>query len=134
MIPQKYYVLVFVLVLMYLWIFEIAPHVTWGPYRRVVQACWVKCPNDTCEALTAASRGNNYYLDNSKYEECGFTFWEGTHLLFHVVLGYFFPLWVSMGLSFGFEILEYKMFACGSWFDLLWNFTGAAIGTGLRAI
>jgi hypothetical protein len=76
------------------------------------------------------------YMNNkdkiSSDRNCLFLGWEFSHLLFHIFLGYYDNLYLSVGISFGFELYEKIEYNCSSYADLLINFTGLLIGTYLR--
>jgi hypothetical protein len=57
--------------------------------------------------------------------------WELTHFLFHIGLGYYYNLPVSIAISVGFELYEHCFKDCGSWLDLLYNGLGGIVGVAL---
>jgi hypothetical protein len=97
------------------------------------EECLVGCSDkDRCDKL-AKWRDNNYYMysgDNSK--RCIVTKWEISHFITHAFLGYFFNIYISQGISFGFEIYERYSNECGSYLDLGYNFAGFLFGHLLK--
>lgn len=80
-------------------------------------------------------RGKSYFMgmQNEKYNnKCIFTGWECSHLLLHVLLGYYYNIYVSLGISVGYEVYEYINYKCHSVFDLGIDFTGFIIGSSIR--
>lgn len=100
--------------------------------HEFTETCLISCRNKkTCEKVNNY-RDKGYYYFNPKSEKCLVTRWEISHLLMHMFLGYYSNIYVSQTLSVGFEIYESKMFDCGSYIDLLYNFLGFYIGFVLR--
>ncbi len=65
---------------------------------------------------------------------CAVTMWEISHLLTHVFIGYFYNIYISMGISVGFEIYEKYWHSAESYTDVVWNFIGMVIGASLRSL
>lgn len=94
--------------------------------------CIKECNSDLCQRLTQLRDGG--YSLNSKQQpyNCIFTMWELSHVLFHVFLGYFFNIYIAIGLSVFFELYEHYVHNCASILDLFWNTIGLLIGVGIR--
>jgi hypothetical protein len=96
--------------------------------------CIFKCNSDSCKNYTTL-RDSGYMNNENKIENdrnCAFLGWEFSHLIFHVFLGYYYNIYISTGISVGYEIIERIMYNCASFADLLINFTGLLIGVYLR--
>jgi hypothetical protein len=98
-------------------------------YNKTVNSCISEY--DTKKFDLDQLRGSNYWL-SYKTNKCNITRWEILHLLFHVFLGYFYNIYISQGISFGFELYEQYYYSCGSYLDLGYNFTGFLIGHMLK--
>ena len=101
---------------------------------KVIYKCFVRCDTDLCKRVTDM-RDDNYYVSDKPVDnprDCIFTMWELLHGIFHVFLGWFFPLHISLCISVLFEILEHYVFNCGSGVDIFWNGAGSLIGRALR--
>jgi hypothetical protein len=104
--------------------------------------CLNKCKTAKCENATMKFRGANYFDDKDEKKKgtkmdhrgCAFTIWELTHFLFHIFLGLYYNIYISVGTSVFFEMYEHYMYDCGSVLDLGWNFAGFVTGFALRAI
>jgi len=100
-------------------------------WENVTNRCFYNCDTGNCKKYTSF-RGTTYFMDQEANKSCMFTGWELTHLLFHVFLGYFYNIYVSLGISVGYEIFEYVKYDCHSALDLVINFIGFMIGASLR--
>jgi len=102
--------------------------------------CLAKCENKTCQRVLHETRGSKYFttslVDSSIRDElrknCWLTVWEFSHILTHIAIGYYFNIYVSLGISWSFELYEKVAYDCANGADLVWNFIGAVIGTALR--
>lgn len=108
--------------------------------RSWLYSCHAPCTdgNKTCERVDK-NRGKNYGFDPNmegesyrQYRSCLLTGWELSHFIFHMFLGYFYNIYVSQILSFGFEMYEHSALRCGSLNDLVVNFAGYCVGYGIR--
>lgn len=92
------------------------------------EKCVVTCKDKLCKANNM--RGKSYYLlgDKNAPTNCLITKWEISHFLLHVMLGYWTNIYVSQGLSIGFELYECLVYDCGSILDLFYNFAGYLTG------
>jgi hypothetical protein len=115
----------------YVYIFDLLgsldPHST---LLRAHDACLLGCPTGQCVHAMRVSRDRHYY-PKKRHEMCAFTAWELTHLLFHVGVGYYFNLPVSLLISVGFELYEHFFRDCGSFMDVFWNGLGCLLGLWL---
>lgn len=132
--PEKYIFLLMFLLLIYYYIFHFLDtqemkalakhHDTW---------CFITCKHPICTKITEKLRDKKYLLlSNANHIECIFSFWEFTHLIFHIFIGYFYNIQTSLAISIPFEIFEHYYYDCGSFLDILWNFLGAVLGSYLR--
>lgn len=129
-IPNDYYIaLMVVLVISYIIIFHV-----FNTYFPTVQtSCFKKCKSDFCKHNVKPLRGSNYFLSNVVDPSyCLITFWEGTHFIFHMFLGFFYNLYVSLAIGVGFEIIEVFTCDCASALDIWWNLFGYLIGHTAR--
>lgn len=130
--------LAIILIIMYLCIFQLELILNQKNIDKVhnfSEKCLVGCSGreSTCDCLNSY-RDNGYYLfesDNNKVR-CAITRWELSHIIFHIFLGYFTNIYISQGLSVGFEIYEHYFYDCGSYLDLMYNFMGFLVGHSLR--
>jgi hypothetical protein len=105
------------------------------PATRFMYNCAIPCRSPECAERVKKARDGGYGLKGDpggRLRSCALTIWEISHVFTHVLLGFFFNLPVSLGISIGFELLEHYCFDCGSWLDLIYNFIGFAIGHALR--
>ena len=94
--------------------------------------CTLKCKSSSCEKY-AKLRDPSYFNDGTTHKnDCFLTGWEISHFIFHMFLGYFYNLYISLGLSIGYELYERIEFGCASYIDLLINFFGFVVGHILR--
>ena len=98
-----------------------------------MNGCICECDADICRAITTNMRDSNY-LAGSKTQPIGciFTIWELSHVCLHILIGYYFNIYLSLGIGIAFEIFEHKFFDCGSMMDVFWNALGALIGISMR--
>lgn len=112
------------------------PHDMQKTVNDIQYKCLYKCDKNICKNITNA-RDDDYYVDkkeNRKLQNCIFTMWELSHLLVHVIIGYYYNIYISVIISISFEIYEHYKFNCGSYLDLIWNLMGFIIGHNLRII
>jgi hypothetical protein len=96
------------------------------------EECAVSCSDKVqCETVNSY-RDEHYYLFDGNSKKCLVTKWEISHLITHIFLGYFTNIYISQGLSVGFEIYEHYSLDCGSYIDLGYNFIGFVIGHNLK--
>jgi hypothetical protein len=80
-------------------------------------------------------RGKNYFIGSStdiQAYNCFITRWEISHFIFHTFLGYYYNIYISQGISIGWEIYEHKVYDAGSLLDFIWNLGGFLFGSWLR--
>lgn len=96
------------------------------------QTCLTKCDHYICKKITLLR--DSEYTPNSDIQpnECMFTSWEFSHVIFHIILGYFYNIYISITYSVCFELYEHYFYNCGSFLDLFWNGLGLLIGVTLR--
>lgn len=85
--------------------------------------------NDTNGKINQIRRKCNLDVPVNK---CMITTWEVYHILFHMFLGYKYNLYVSLLLGLSFELLESKVYNCGSYLDLFYNMVGFLVGLVLK--
>lgn len=96
------------------------------------EKCVIKCTDDeTCKKINNY-RDSGYYLFDDNSDKCIITKWEISHFIMHAFLGYLTNIYVSTSLSIGFEIFEHYKYNCGSYLDLLYNFSGFLTGYYIR--
>jgi len=126
--------LVVVCVVMYVFIFYIIDHIE--ELRPIQDACIKTCHAPFCKRHLRQLRGSNYYLHvvdkTLDVSNCLITTWEISHFLFHVYLGYYYNIYISLGLGLTFEIYEHIHLKCGSFLDIFWNTLGYLVGFYLR--
>jgi hypothetical protein len=137
-IPTGIYVMVIlVLIILYSFCFysdKFLPVDIYNSFYKNINSCAVLCTDDnTCRPINNL-RGENYWIGANPDERsiCKVSTWEISHMLTHVFLGYFTNIFISQGVSIGFEIYEQQLYNCGSWLDLLYNFSGYMIGYSLK--
>lgn len=99
--------------------------------KKIGEACIYKCDGETCKAYSRQWRGGNYHdtLDKKLPPSgCMLTSWELSHFIFHIFIGYYYNLYISLLVGFGFEFYESQRCQCHSGFDLLYNTAGALVG------
>jgi len=135
--------LVLICIILYLFIFVVLEYT--DKFNSFHQYCFGFCnkKNNTCYKLNNL-RDSNYYSPNNNNSKhpleikgkqgkiCYFTFWELTHFIFHIYIGYWYGFLTSMVFSIGFEIFEHYYFNCGSVLDLGYNGLGMVLGILLR--
>lgn len=95
--------------------------------------CFLPCKKDICTTITKNMRDSQYLTTTLKQpNECLFTFWEFSHIILHMFIGYFYNFYISTTLSISFEIFEHYVYNCGSLLDLFYNGLGMFIGVYLR--
>jgi hypothetical protein len=133
-----YVTLILLLILIYICIFhkKYIPKGTEKLSDYVLNKCLSNCSDENQCKIYNSMRGKNYWIGANVGKdldsECRVTAWEIIHLAFHVLLGYFYNIYVSQGISFGFEAFEAVFYDCGSVLDLGYNFVGFIIGHGLK--
>jgi hypothetical protein len=131
-------VLLIILSLMYITIFQVMDNLP-QPYldyvRKLNYGCLKQCDTPTCAKATQR-RETGYWLEpppgSTDINKCIFTTWELSHILFHVFIGYYYNIYISLGVGIGTEVFESVGYDCGSLLDLGYNMIGFIIGTGLR--
>lgn len=129
------YTLTIIGIVMYLLIFHLDLFLNKEIINKIhnyTESCVINCSDkNTCKKINNL-RDKGYYLFPSAHGKCIITKWEISHLITHIFLGYYTNIYISLSLSFGFEIYENIFYNCGSYLDLIWNFTGFLIGFYLR--
>ena len=132
-----YVLVIIVLIIMYSFIFysdKFLPKKIHNMFYKNINTCMSLCKDEnTCEPINQL-RGSNYWIGTNFKDQykCKVSTWEISHMLTHVFLGYFTNIYISQGISIGFEIHEQQAYNCGSWLDLLYNFSGFMIGYSLK--
>jgi hypothetical protein len=97
--------------------------------------CFIPCKKEICTNITKTMRDSNYLVDSLKQpNECIFTFWEFSHIILHMLIGYYYNAYISIGIGVGFEIFEHYVYNCGSFMDLFYNSLGLLIGVSIRSL
>jgi ribulose bisphosphate carboxylase small subunit len=137
-IPTGIYVIVIiVLIIMHSFIFysdKFLPVDIHNAFYKNINTCVALCEDkNSCNNINNL-RGSNYWIGTNFKDQyrCKVSTWEISHMLTHVFLGYFTNIFISQGLSVGFEIYEQQVYNCGSWLDLVYNFSGYLIGYSLK--
>ena len=127
-------ILIFIISFMYLYIFKILNLTPMKPFSEFHDnVCLINCEKEICRYLTKNCRGSNYLLGSTiQPEMCIFTMWENTHFLFYIFIGYFYNLYIGLGLSVIVEIWEHYVYDCGSLLDIFWNTLGLFLGIYIR--
>lgn len=106
-------------------------------WNSILNRCFTSpCTTETCKKYTSL-RGDNYFMDNTSKDynsTCMITGWEVAHFAFHTFLGFFYNIYISLGLSVGYEIYEYFAYDCASYADLGINFAGFLTGSLMRRL
>jgi hypothetical protein len=130
-----YVVLVLVGIIMHQLIFNLDNYIgkKYAKYiHNYTEQCAVNCSNkEQCNYINSF-RDDHYYVFDGNVEKCLVTKWEISHFITHVFLGYFTNIYISQGVSVGFELYEHHMLDCGSYLDLIYNFTGFIIGHTIK--
>jgi hypothetical protein len=104
-------------------------------FNKTMFTCASKCVNKKdCEFVNAL-RDDYYYMQttgDSESLDCKITRWEISHFFTHIFLGYFSNIYISQGISVGFELYEHYALNCGSYLDLGYNFAGFMVGHTLK--
>lgn len=131
-IPQnKMIALMVILVIFYILIFKVITK--YKPFQKIQLSCLKKCKTNKCRNITDSLREDDYFLGAElDPKECMFTGWEFSHVIFHAFIGFFYNIYVSLGLSVGFEVFEHFSWNCASGLDLGWNMAGYLIGHTIR--
>ncbi len=90
-------------------------------------------PRGKLADLTADSEGLNIF----KKENCLFTWWQVSHFLTYMLVGFLFPGFFleAMVVSVAFEVYEdLGPSKCNDYLDLALNLTGFLVGKGLQEI
>lgn len=130
-----YIALIIVGICMYIVIFHLEKIIGENNAKLVhnyTEKCVISCSNEKICNRMNKLRDTGYYLFDDNSERCVITKWEISHLLTHVFLGYFTNIYISQGISVGFELYEHHLLNCGSYIDLLYNFVGFIIGHYLK--
>jgi hypothetical protein len=98
-------------------------------------ACLKKCDHNLCTYLTKNFRDSSYLLGQKEQPlDCIFSFWELTHLVLYIFIGYFFNIYIAFIWGIIFEMYEHNYYDCGSTLDIFWNMLGFMIGTYIRYV
>jgi hypothetical protein len=126
-----YVILIIIGIIMVQFIDRIHTYPQFETHRKI---CLAKCDKPICTDFVKKSKGDNYYLDNTRVNtECLFTIWEFSHVIFHAFIGYFFNLHTSLGIGIPWELSEHYGYRnCGNIMDIFWNMVGYSIGYGLK--
>lgn len=131
---QKIQALIIICLCMYIYIFHISQRL-YDKYKiEVDEFCLYECNTPLCKNIVKNSRDSGYFLHDKLYEadKCGLTWYEITHVIFHIFIGYYYNIYVSLGVGIGFEIFERYKFNNGSYLDILYNMLGFVIGYNIR--
>lgn len=114
-----------------------------GDMYRLNTMCLASCETESCKRL-ASGRGRTYYFgqgpnqneDNARLANCALTFFNGTHILMHFVIGFLFPKWQMFLLSLvggvAFELYEKFHLGCEDPLDIVCNTGGFFLGALAR--
>lgn len=128
--PMKLYILVFVCILLYVYNFHVSKMY---PFTELSRICFTHCHTDRCLKVNKSLRGKSYYLTpGSAPNTCAFTIWEFSHIVFHMFIGYFYNLPISLLIGIPYELMEYYAFDCANPAELGYNLLGALIGNYLK--
>ncbi len=97
---------------------------------KIQSYCFINC--DNCSDITNLRDENYYTLGNADAKKCLMTAWEISHMIFHIFIGYFYNIYISVSISVGYELYEHYFKSCGSFLDLGYNMTGFLIGNHLK--
>jgi hypothetical protein len=67
-------------------------------------------------------------------QSCVFSLWELSHILFHVFIGYYYNIYISLGVGISWELYEHYFRGHASGIDIGYNTIGFLIGHGLKKI
>jgi hypothetical protein len=125
--------LMVILILMYIVLFYILDNFP-AKWQKKIDDLQYKCLLRCNSCDLSGYRDSGYYLldKGPDVKTCLFTVFELSHVIFHMFLGYYYNVYVSLGLSVGFEIYEHYVFDCGSYLDIMHNMGGFLIGYSLR--
>ncbi len=98
------------------------------------KTCFIHCKSQSCLDLQHMGKGSDYFISDPDIPYCPFGFWELSHILLHIMIGYFLNLYYSIGLGVIFEFYERFRWNCESYFDIIFNTLGALIGVALRTL
>jgi hypothetical protein len=104
-------------------------------FLKNIEQCIIGCDstsNKNCKLINNLRDKDYYYF--SKSEKCVISLWEITHFITHVFIGYFTNIYISQGISIGFELHEHYNLNCGSYLDLGYNLCGFLVGHYLKNI
>lgn len=101
-------------------------------FLRNIEQCVIPCSKKKCKTINKMRDKDYYYFDNS--EKCVISLWEISHFITHIFLGYFTNIYISQGISIGFELHEHFNLNCGSYLDLGYNLTGFLVGHYLKNV
>ncbi len=104
--------------------------------NKVHKFCMYKCETQECSDFQKSVKGGSYYTtdieENESIEYCPLGFWELSHFITHIFIGYYLNMSYSLGIGFGFEVYEYFVYDCASYPDLIANTLGGLLGSYLR--
>ena len=134
---KNVYGLLLINIIIYMFIFHIIDRLPISLKKcinDIQYTCFANCNKKSCKKLTNL-RDKNYYLNDYtgiNLKTCMATSWELLHLLFHIFIGYYYNIYLSLATSISFEIFEHYVYECGSYLDIFWNFIGFLIGFSLK--
>ena len=130
-----YIALIITMIILYMIIFHLK-NIIGEKNARIVhditEKCVISCSDKKLCSKVNNLRDSGYYIFDENPEKCIVTKWEISHLIFHMFLGYFTNIYISQGISVGFELYEHYILNCGSYLDLGYNFIGFIIGHKLK--
>lgn len=105
-------------------------------WTDALNKCYTEpCDTPLCKKYT--SLRDDGYLKFSKTPEtaktCLLTGWEISHFVFHMFLGYFYNIYISLGISVGYEVYEHYVHNCAGIAELGINMFGFLSGAALKA-
>jgi hypothetical protein len=123
---------------MHLMIFrkELFPEYVGDTMKKLNTCVTPTCNSDLVRGITKY-RDENYFIDSKDdvfNENCLITGWEVSHFMFHVFIGYFYNIYVHLGISVGYEVYERIQHNAGSYNDVIYNFLGFLAGKYLKGL
>ncbi len=99
-----------------------------GILMRIEKICLIPCSSPDC--FPQRTRGKRSTPCNVP---CAITIWHLSHLILHMIIGYFFNIWVSLTVGLGFEMHEYINLDCADVLDPLVNTLGCLLGAYIKS-
>jgi hypothetical protein len=103
------------------------------PFHNLLNKCVIPGKSNTTKSI-GSLRECRYSEEPDLKNNCYLFGWEISHFLLHVMIGYYFNVYVSVFISVGYEIYEHYTCKCASVLDIVYNLLGYYLGNRLRLL